>query len=128
MPVHQALNSAEADKCRQYRVSQVGSLLPGDEKFYPLVHHFTGMLGAAAFDFINLILHDVSATLLRAYEGTVQSVLGLRRYPLRGTKSHPCFVAWLSHLLFHRTLESPGPPMSCHPPQKHPQTPRNRAK
>eukprot|EP00971_Amphidinium_carterae_P262724 5212003-Amphidinium_carterae.1 len=47
VPVHQALHSAKADKYCQDRVPQVGSLLLGDVKFHPLVHHFTGMLGAS---------------------------------------------------------------------------------
>eukprot|EP00971_Amphidinium_carterae_P146958 2912366-Amphidinium_carterae.1 len=59
--VQQAVNAAEADKCRQYRVSHSGALLPGKEKFLPLVHHFSGMLGAAAFDLANLILRDLAS-------------------------------------------------------------------
>eukprot|EP00971_Amphidinium_carterae_P309795 6156403-Amphidinium_carterae.1 len=34
---------------------------PEIEKFLPLVHHFSGMLGAAAFDFANLILRDLAS-------------------------------------------------------------------
>eukprot|EP00971_Amphidinium_carterae_P295636 5871337-Amphidinium_carterae.1 len=44
---HADLATAEADKCRQYKVAHVGDALPGGEKFYPLVHHGNGMLGAA---------------------------------------------------------------------------------
>eukprot|EP00971_Amphidinium_carterae_P263080 5219491-Amphidinium_carterae.1 len=40
--VKQALQAAEADKCRQYRVGHTGALLLGEEKFVPLVHHHTG--------------------------------------------------------------------------------------
>eukprot|EP00971_Amphidinium_carterae_P007028 139091-Amphidinium_carterae.1 len=60
MPVHKALHSAEADKCRQHCVSRLGSLLPGDEKCYPLVHHCTCLLGAVAFDFGNFIMRDIA--------------------------------------------------------------------
>eukprot|EP00971_Amphidinium_carterae_P274650 5450180-Amphidinium_carterae.1 len=67
--VQQALQAAEADKCRQYRVSHADALLPGEEKFLPLVHHFTGMLGAAAFDLANLILRDL-ASKAAVIEGT----------------------------------------------------------
>eukprot|EP00971_Amphidinium_carterae_P084245 1667783-Amphidinium_carterae.1 len=67
--VQQALHAAEADKCRQYRVSQVGVLLPGEEKFLPLVHHHTGMLGGAVFDLANLILRDL-ATKSAVADGT----------------------------------------------------------
>eukprot|EP00971_Amphidinium_carterae_P003072 60159-Amphidinium_carterae.2 len=42
--VRQALQAAEADTCRQYRVHHAGALLPGEGKFLPLVHHHTGML------------------------------------------------------------------------------------
>eukprot|EP00971_Amphidinium_carterae_P305052 6061651-Amphidinium_carterae.1 len=55
------LLAAENDKCRQYRVQTRASILPGGEKFYPLVHHRTGMLGAAALDFAHLLLQDLTA-------------------------------------------------------------------
>eukprot|EP00971_Amphidinium_carterae_P123492 2445747-Amphidinium_carterae.1 len=58
--VHQALAAAEADKCRQYRVPAAGTALPGEEKFVPLVHHCMGMLGSAAFDFVNAVIKDIA--------------------------------------------------------------------
>eukprot|EP00971_Amphidinium_carterae_P255525 5072712-Amphidinium_carterae.1 len=36
------------------------ALLPGEEKFIPLVHHYTGMLGGAACDLATLILRDLA--------------------------------------------------------------------
>eukprot|EP00971_Amphidinium_carterae_P285535 5669254-Amphidinium_carterae.1 len=57
----------------------MGDVLPGDEKFYPLVHHGNGMLGAAAFDFANLILKDL-VTKSAVAEGTVwQTAVGRAR-------------------------------------------------
>eukprot|EP00971_Amphidinium_carterae_P076052 1502449-Amphidinium_carterae.1 len=76
MPVHQALHFAVADKCRQYHVSQVGALLPRDENFYPLVHHFIGVLGAAAFHFANLIMRDIAMKSAVAYGTPWQLAIG----------------------------------------------------
>eukprot|EP00971_Amphidinium_carterae_P001213 23986-Amphidinium_carterae.1 len=76
---HTDLATAEADKCRQYKIATSGDALPGGEKFYPLVHHGNGMLGAAAFDFANLILKDL-ATKSAVAEGTVwQTAVGRGR-------------------------------------------------
>eukprot|EP00971_Amphidinium_carterae_P090021 1782131-Amphidinium_carterae.1 len=33
---HADLATAEADKCRQYKIAHAGDSLPGGEKFYPL--------------------------------------------------------------------------------------------
>eukprot|EP00971_Amphidinium_carterae_P285624 5670978-Amphidinium_carterae.3 len=70
---HADLATAEADKCRQYKIAQVGDNLPGGEKFYPLVHHGDGMLGASAFDFANLILKDL-ANKSAVVDGTVWQI------------------------------------------------------
>eukprot|EP00971_Amphidinium_carterae_P134554 2666705-Amphidinium_carterae.1 len=61
---HADLATAEADKCRQYKIG---------EKFYPLVHHGSGMLGASAFNFANLILKDL-ATKSAVVDGTVWQI------------------------------------------------------
>eukprot|EP00971_Amphidinium_carterae_P008461 167092-Amphidinium_carterae.1 len=39
------------------------------EKFYPLVHHRTGMLGAAALDFAHLPLQDLAAKAVTSVHG-----------------------------------------------------------
>eukprot|EP00971_Amphidinium_carterae_P339186 6476833-Amphidinium_carterae.1 len=59
-PAHADLAAAEADMCRQYRLSLAGVVLPGGEKFFMLVHHGSGMLSAAAFDFANHLLKDLA--------------------------------------------------------------------
>eukprot|EP00971_Amphidinium_carterae_P009594 189213-Amphidinium_carterae.2 len=79
MLVHQALQAAEADKSRQYKVPQVGALLPGEERFFPLAHHFTGMLGSAAFDCANPIMHDIATKSAMADGVPWQMALGRSR-------------------------------------------------
>eukprot|EP00971_Amphidinium_carterae_P027596 543695-Amphidinium_carterae.1 len=78
-PTHTALAAAEADKCRQYRLSRAGDSLPGGERFYPLMHHGTGMLSSSAFAFANLLLKYM-ATKSAVADGMVwQTAIGRAR-------------------------------------------------
>eukprot|EP00971_Amphidinium_carterae_P234449 4652144-Amphidinium_carterae.2 len=74
---HADLATAEADKCRQYKIARAGDSLLGGEKFFPLVHgpvhHGTGMLSSPAFDFANLSLKDM-ATKSAVADGTVWQI------------------------------------------------------
>eukprot|EP00971_Amphidinium_carterae_P345426 6486379-Amphidinium_carterae.3 len=69
--VQQALQAAEADKCRQDRRSNF--------KFIPLVHHYTGMLGLAASDLANLILRDLATKSATADGVQWQAAIGRTR-------------------------------------------------
>eukprot|EP00971_Amphidinium_carterae_P062982 1246462-Amphidinium_carterae.2 len=75
---HADLATAEADKCRQYKLSQAGDSLPGGDKLFPLVHHGTGMMSSSAFDFANLILKDM-ATKSAVADGTVLQTAAIGR-------------------------------------------------
>eukprot|EP00971_Amphidinium_carterae_P162235 3215882-Amphidinium_carterae.1 len=59
------------------------------------------MLGAAAFDFANLVMRDIATKSAVADGPVAQPSAGGRT-----NKSHPRPAAWLSHVIFIRTSET----------------------